>query len=84
MRLSLLVENDFSIGENLDALGFKPDIYSPDYRFVNAAMIQAVHQQDMKIIPWTVNEILDMNELLQMGADGIITDYPDIAIKLLE
>ncbi len=31
----------------------------------------------MKIIPWTVNETTLMDSLLQMGVDGIITDYPD-------
>lgn len=84
MQLSLLVENDCSIDENLEALGFTPAVYSPDYRLVDATMILEVHKAGMKIIPWTVNEILDMNELKQMGVDGIITDYPDIAIKLVE
>ena len=84
MRLSLLVENDCSVTDNLDALGFKPDVYSPDFRLVDTAMIQAVHHAEMKIIPWTVNEILDMNELIQMGVDGLITDYPDVAVKLME
>ena len=83
-RLSLLLDNDFSMEENLDALGFIPDIYSPEYKLISAAMIKEAHQKGMSIIPWTVNDILDMNELKQMGVDGLITDYPDIALKLVE
>jgi glycerophosphoryl diester phosphodiesterase len=35
----------------------------------------------MKIIPWTVNERDEMERLIGLGVDGIITDYPD---RLLE
>ena len=29
------------------------------------------------MIPWTVNERADMERLIALGVDGIITDYPD-------
>ncbi|WP_202621818.1 glycerophosphodiester phosphodiesterase [Pontibacter russatus] len=32
----------------------------------------------MKLIPWTVNTSGEMEELRQMGVDGIITDYPNL------
>ena len=83
-RTSLLVENNFSMEENIEALGFLPSIYSPCYKLVDNTLIKSVHQKEMLLIPWTVNDILDMNELRQMGVDGLITDYPDIAVKLLE
>ena len=31
----------------------------------------------LKVIPWTVNERADMERLIALGVDGIITDYPD-------
>jgi glycerophosphoryl diester phosphodiesterase len=31
----------------------------------------------MKVIPWTVNTVDEMRELLRFGVDGFITDYPD-------
>ena len=32
---------------------------------------------------WTVNEEAEMSELLDMGVDGLITDYPDRALEVL-
>ncbi len=32
----------------------------------------------MKVIPWTVNTVEEMNMLIEMGVDGIISDYPDL------
>jgi len=29
------------------------------------------------VIPWTVNEAEDLMAVMQLGVDGIITDYPD-------
>ena len=32
---------------------------------------------------WTVNEIIDLEKMVDAGVDGIITDYPDRAQKVL-
>jgi glycerophosphoryl diester phosphodiesterase len=29
------------------------------------------------VIPWTVNEAEEIDAMLDMGVDGIISDYPD-------
>ena len=31
----------------------------------------------IKVLPWTVNDPIEMARLIGMGVDGIITDYPD-------
>jgi glycerophosphoryl diester phosphodiesterase len=41
-------------------------------------------QNNMKVIPWTVNDKGSMIELLDVGVDGLITDYPDLANDLLK
>jgi glycerophosphoryl diester phosphodiesterase len=37
----------------------------------------------MDVHVWTVNEEEDMQRLLDLGVDGIITDYPDRLLDVL-
>jgi len=83
IKLALLVENQDGLQANLDRLGFIPNIYSPDYNLIDATLINDVHTRGMQIIPWTVNEITEMQKLIELGVDGIITDYPDRAMQLI-
>lgn len=82
VTLALLVDNRNGPEANLQKLGFTPGIYSPNYRLVNQTLIEKGEQLDMKITPWTINEVPVMKRLLEMGVDGIITDYPDRAMTL--
>ena len=59
-------------------LGFQPTIYSPEYKYVNKAMIDYCHQKNIQVIPWTVNTKEEINALLELKVDGIITDYPNL------
>jgi glycerophosphoryl diester phosphodiesterase len=77
LRTALLVENQQSLEENLKRLSFRPTIYSPNYKLVNAELVQACHRQKLLIIPWTVNTTTDAAQLAQ-PLDGLITDYPDL------
>ncbi|HYG20687.1 MAG TPA: glycerophosphodiester phosphodiesterase family protein [Ohtaekwangia sp.] len=81
VRLAALVENLRSIDSNLNALGFKPSIYSPHFKLLNKEKVAYLRRQNIRVIPWTVNEIADMLSLKGMGVDGFITDYPDRARK---
>ena len=85
IRLSLLISPGFQTTEgHLDAgledLGFTPDIYSPDFHLVTSDVVEMAHNQGMLVIPWTVNDADDMLRLREMGVDGLITDYPDVAM----
>jgi len=77
LSYALLVENEDSVSDNLSRLSFTPDIYSCYHRLLDAEAISMLHDQNIRVIPWTVNETNRMRELLRMGVDGIITDYPD-------
>lgn len=81
IRLSALVENTKSVDANLEALGFKPSIYSPYFKLVTKDKINYLHSKGIRVIPWTVNEVSDMLSLKGMRVDGFITDYPDRARK---
>jgi glycerophosphoryl diester phosphodiesterase len=43
---------------------------------VSAETLNAAHELGIEMFVWTINEIEDMEHLLRLGVDGIITDYP--------
>jgi len=80
--LALLVMNKDGIEKNLEKLGFQPDAYSPHFSLVDDATVAFCRERKMKIVPWTVNEIADLERMKKFELDGIITDYPDRAVKV--
>jgi glycerophosphoryl diester phosphodiesterase len=78
MKTSYLVANKKSFEENIADLGFNPFILSPMYQMVNAELIKKCHEQQIKVIPWTVNTAKEITELKALNVDGIISDYPDL------
>jgi glycerophosphoryl diester phosphodiesterase len=82
MPLALLVSNKDGIEKNIERLGFVPDTYSPHFMLLDAATVEFVQKNGMKLVPWTVNEIADLEKMKTFKLDGIITDYPDRAVKV--
>ena len=80
--VALLIGETTGFEVDLENLGFTPEIYSPNFQLVDEKMVKSCHENGIRIIPWTVNEEEDMVKLLDLGVDGIITDYPDIAPTL--
>jgi glycerophosphoryl diester phosphodiesterase len=82
MSLVYLSENAQNFEGELDALGFSPDIYGPYFITLDKETISDLHRKNIKVIPWTVNEITDIKRLIDWGVDGIISDYPDRLISV--
>jgi glycerophosphoryl diester phosphodiesterase len=77
VELAFLV-SDEGISKNLSKLDFIPEIYSPNFKLVkNIAFVDSIQQKDMRLIPWTVNEKANIDEMINLKVDGIITDYPE-------
>lgn len=51
--------------------------------FTTREMVEQAHALGMKVIPWTVDDRPTMAHLIDLGVDGIITDYPDRLLELL-
>ncbi|WP_330461387.1 glycerophosphodiester phosphodiesterase family protein [Streptomyces sp. NBC_00820] len=50
----------------------------PGFRFYSdAAMVAEAHARGLKVVPWTCDDPATVEALMDMGVDGIITDYPD-------
>jgi len=58
-------------------------VWSPFWRNVTADSITEAHGLGLKVIPWTVNTAAEMAALVDLGVDGLITDYPDRAQPVL-
>jgi len=67
--------------KQIELLGFTPTIYSPEYKYVTKETVDYCHAHNMKIIPWTVNTKKEIDALIAMGVDGLITDYPNLIGK---
>lgn len=62
----------------------KCDAVSPHYRLVILGYVKRMHLLHKKVYVWTVNdEDIIKKILFKAKADGVVTNYPDIANKLL-
>jgi glycerophosphoryl diester phosphodiesterase len=59
-----------------DAIGTGSDF------FITKEYLDQMHAQGIELWQWTVNDEADMKRLLELGVDGIITNFPDKALML--
>lgn len=73
----------------LQATGYI-NVYSPNFEtllpespnFIQS--VQELHAAGFPVIPWTVNHPNLMQHLIDLGVDGLITDFPDILLQVLQ
>lgn len=78
IKTSLVIDEKVDFEKNIETLGFKPTVYSPYYVLVGKSLVERCHDMGVKIIPWTVNSIKDLNYLMGLGVDGVVSDFPNI------
>jgi len=52
------------------------------YQLDFPALIRAAHRRNMAVHYWTINDPVEMKRLISLGADGIMTDRPDLLLKV--
>ena len=84
IRTALLIEdNDArSLAVQLQQLGFIPTIYSPAFNLVTPLLVKQCKEMGMLLIPWTINDLPTLQQLKNMGVNGIISDYPNLFAQL--
>ncbi|MCF4099304.1 glycerophosphodiester phosphodiesterase family protein [Maritalea mediterranea] len=51
-------------------------IWAPHFKDVTLADVQEARNLGLLVAPWTVNDPKDMGQMIQLGVDAIVTDYP--------
>ena len=59
------------------------DFVIPQFRLASRNFIEEVHDEDLKVLAWTVNSESEMRRLLALNVDGIITDEPGLLARVL-
>jgi glycerophosphoryl diester phosphodiesterase len=52
-------------------------VWEPSFETLTAAEVTDAHARNVRVIPWTVNEPADIERVIGLGVDGVISDYPD-------
>ncbi len=52
-------------------------VWSPYFGELEAQGLTEARRLGLKTVPWTVNVTADIERVLDLGADGVISDYPD-------
>lgn len=60
------------------------DYVLPQFRLASRELIAEVHDEELKVMAWTVNDEAEMKRLLSLGVDGIITDFPAVLAGVLK
>ena len=82
--LGMLVRSPRFIRRRLKALHFTPDTCGTYYKLTSERWVNKIHEWGMKSLIWTENEKSDMQKHIKMGVDGIISDYPEIALETVK
>jgi len=78
IKTALMIDEKEDFENNIKDLGYTPTVYSPYSVLVGKGLVDRCHAAGIKIIPWTVNSLKDMNYMIGLGVDGVITDYPNL------
>jgi len=50
----------------------------PKHLYVDSQMVEEAHRHDLAVYPWTIDILNEIEPLIKMGIDGIVTNKPDV------
>lgn len=50
---------------------------------VSKSLVEAAHEQGLKVLVYTVNDIADIRRCYELSVDGVFTDFPERAIAFI-
>jgi glycerophosphoryl diester phosphodiesterase len=50
---------------------------------ITSAVVEKAHRAGLQVVAWTINDVEQMQRLIAAGVNGIITDFPDRLLSVL-
>lgn len=60
------------------------DQVNPQYIAADSTFLGQIHELGMSSLVWTVDSVEEMEKVIDLGADGIITNRPDRLVEVVE
>ncbi len=61
----------------------KMNAFHPEFQAVDTGIIRDMHENGIDVNVWTVNEDIDIHNMVNLKVDGIITNYPDRVKRII-
>lgn len=75
-------KNKKDFDEYMKLLKFQPTWLSPHYSLVDEELVSKCREGGLKVVPWTADDPDEMQRLIDLKVDAIITNYPDRLLNL--
>ncbi len=63
---------------------FQLPLEEKGFDLATKSFVNAAHRNNLAVHYWTINDVEDMEHLISIGADGIMTDYPHLLMEVYE
>jgi glycerophosphoryl diester phosphodiesterase len=57
---------------------------SNGFRILTPRLLQSARERNLEVHAWTINDPEEMRDLLELGVDGLVTDFPDRMLEVLQ
>ena len=58
-------------------------VWSPYFEEITRERVEEAHALGLSVIVWTVDAEHDMRRMIDLGVDGIMSDYPDVLTEVV-
>ena len=72
-----------SVPRAVAAAAAGPAGWAPDHNGLTQAQVREAQSLGLRVLPWTVNDPADMARLIAWGVDGLCSDRPDLARRVM-
>lgn len=81
--ITSLLTSKVGLSPYQEPLAFEVPVKEKGLNIVTKKFVTHAHANGHFVVPWTINDPKEMEALLKMGVDGIITDFPKVAADVI-